>query len=83
MPAARKGLETALDFCFEQSSRFRRPSGSGAPSVGGAAHLPIYQMYCYGTRWAQKIFPAAQATGNLSGKFTKYCLTRLTNQRNT
>jgi hypothetical protein len=37
MPAAQKGLETALDFCFEQRDRFRRPSGRATPSEGKTA----------------------------------------------
>jgi hypothetical protein len=41
IPAARKGLETALGFCFEQSVRFRRPSGRGASSEVGIIHQPI------------------------------------------
>jgi hypothetical protein len=42
MPAARKGLETALDFCFDQSGRFRRPSSRVASSEDGTVHQPIY-----------------------------------------
>jgi hypothetical protein len=42
MSAAQKGLETALDFCFERRDRFRRLSGRGAPSKAGTTHQPIY-----------------------------------------
>jgi hypothetical protein len=43
MPAEQKGLETALDYCFEQSDRFRRLSGRVASREGGTTHHPIYQ----------------------------------------
>jgi hypothetical protein len=43
MPTARKGSETALDFCFEMSGRFRRPSGRATPSEGKTARQSIYQ----------------------------------------
>jgi hypothetical protein len=77
MPAAQKGLETALDFCFEQSDRFRRTSGRGAPSEGGTACQPIYQSTAM--EWnscAEGSSCGTGATGCLNGKFTKYCLTR-------
>jgi hypothetical protein len=43
VPAVQKGSEMALDFCFEQSDQFRRPSGRATPSEGKTARQSIYQ----------------------------------------
>jgi len=76
MQAARKGLETALDFCFEQSGRFRRPSSRVASSEGGTVHQPIYywppaylllstslsiKVQLWNEIVAQKVLPTEQA----------------------